>query len=416
MHESIGVVEGYEILRYGISALMKPLSYVNDKILNAYLSTLKVPIRVKILSSDIFMNKLQPSDFELEKSLFQNYPRLMDEFDKVLLPLNLDNSHWVLMVIDLLLNQIRYQDSIRNSPFKMPALVSAIAAKIEKLKNLQLQVVSIYGGQKSGSNDCAPCVAMFVEEEISGCTIVTRDDIDMSIYRSKMFKAIMNHIDSVPQFDGVKDRAIISFDNVKMVGHGNCSIIVGTMELQISLTAGTEEQPVIICFEIAYANILNCIALPCVHKSQRKYFIISLKSFESSINTDRMAFYFDANPPAPDEIFILNVSNDEIAHFNLESSKLFSSGTKKIQCNDPLIALAFCIKKFSKTVDLHCPFQNKNVDRFKKFICELDEKICSSYMLEFNALFLTDSRFVILNYRNIKHITFDDSEGCYILF
>lgn len=195
----IGYVNGNQICRYSVSALMTRCKYVNDEILNAALSVLQEKHSdFKILDSKIFNNKPDPLMAIVENNLFKKYPNISNNiYNKILMPINLHQQHWVLMVIDFQLYEIRYRDSL---DYKIPPLFDTMVSILSKLfPSKTWQIREIHGGQIPESNDCAAFVVKFANEEVDGTCSVNDENRkeydDVWQYREKMFRDIMNHID-----------------------------------------------------------------------------------------------------------------------------------------------------------------------------------------------------------------------------
>ena len=401
---------------------MTPTIFVNDEIINAYLSVfLEVPKEVKICSSNMLnKNEGQSIEVELARVFFNKYS--LEQFHKVFIPLNISDEHWVLIVIDFISKQIRYRDSLKKNTYSMPERVRTLSRELEKRTGHKWPIHAIYGGQIRGSNDCGMFLGKFIEEEIDGSYTnydETRETVkvDMAYYRSKMFLTIMKNLDFVPHFSAVKDRPdkdrpIVDF-NIKIAGYDQ-KIKVDTTQLHLADTnlAATKEQPVHIV-EIAYENILSCTILPSMQAGLVKYFIIRFKnrfqSHESLVKNKIMVFTLDT----PGEYkSVLNISGDEIAQYNFAKEPCFLSDTKILQCNNSALALGFCIHMFSKKAVPLC----SEYDEREKCLCKLDEKIGSFYMMVSDAIFLTDSCFSVLEYNILKRISFDVLKGCNIIF
>jgi hypothetical protein len=400
--EQIGIIDGtFIILRKDISTLMMSSQFVKDEILDGYLRILGQNLGQKFPGSKILILHSHAMDtFTSSKAVEEWLIKMnfLTSFDKVLMPVNITNVHWVLMVIDLKVFEVRCRDSLH---FEIPDIINTLFQILcQKNKENRWKLVKIQGGQKPGSNDCAPFVAKSAEEEINGDSseydaIRNTENIDMSEYRKKMFDVIIDKINSTtPQICSAKEKEeklVILLKDVNMMGRKikkfNMAVSTKHFDFEMPLSEGDCNT----LFKVEYENISFCAILPDGNQNIR-YFMIKLKQ-NKFFNANVIVFEFTL---LTDGKFVLNSSEDDIKSF-----------FPALDTNDPTRVLAICILRFTeKHVKIYEPFKKKTGGIM--YCCKLNKETCSFYMMSRTGIvFFTQSCCVFLEYGAIKSISLD---------
>jgi hypothetical protein len=180
---------------------MKRGHIIDDQIINSSLAILQADvknIKIKIMDSNCFGNKdKELTRSEIEARLYRFEPEFTTKYEKMLFPININNVHWVLIVIDIIKKQIRYRDSLED--FSKSYMCSVLNQVFSSADEKPWEVVMILGGQINTSNDCGIFVVKLAEEELNNDYDQNDKNrsvknIDMFNYRVKMFDKIRQYI------------------------------------------------------------------------------------------------------------------------------------------------------------------------------------------------------------------------------
>ena len=155
-------IGGTLIQRYNLSQLYHG-NWLNDDIIDAYLQICNEKWN-KSNSSKLFDSHAIRNNNSIPKLLFGNKKKeSIAEYQKLIFPVNINNVHWVLIVILVNECQIKIIDSLACSE-DVKSIAKGIQNALQHTKKTW-PIVTIEGGQ-SNSSDCGVFVIKAAENEI----------------------------------------------------------------------------------------------------------------------------------------------------------------------------------------------------------------------------------------------------------
>jgi len=116
--------------------------------------------------------------------------RLQVQPHTVLWPINIGNTHWVLIILEPLVPRILYYDSLWNFPFPLLVYIQDLLNKIPsgQIQSTSILMHPIYEPRQTDGHSCGPCVTLIAQRR--GQEIMVTQE-ELQTYRRQVLTCIL---------------------------------------------------------------------------------------------------------------------------------------------------------------------------------------------------------------------------------